>query len=136
MIVICIIGTLAGIAVPSYRNYIEQAKRVRCISEIKLIERELLSFYIENDTFPDGLDEIGLEAIQDPWKNPYEYLRVDGAGTGELRKDHFMVPVNTDFDLYSKGPDGKSLTPFTANPSRDDIVRANNGQYIGPVSSY
>jgi general secretion pathway protein G len=44
--------------------------------------------------------------------------------------------VNTDFDLYSKGKDGKSKIPFTAKASRDDIVRANNGRYIGPVSDY
>ena len=136
MIVICIIVTLAGIAVPSYKNYIEQAKRTRCISELKLIERELLSYYIDNEGFPDSLNDIGLATLEDPWKNPYEYLPVEGAKKGKLRKDHFMVPVNTDFDLYSKGPDGKSSTPFTAKSSRDDIVRANNGQYVGSVSSY
>ena len=53
-----------------------------------------------------------------------------------MRKDHKMVPVNSDFDLYSKGRDGKSQTPFTSKASRDDIVRANNGRYIGLVSGY
>ena len=47
-----------------------------------------------------------------------------------------MVPVNSDFDLYSMGPDGDSRAPFTAKASRDDIVRASNGGFIGPVSEF
>jgi general secretion pathway protein G len=46
------------------------------------------------------------------------------------------VPVNSDFDLYSMGPDGQSKPPFTAAASRDDIVRASNGGFIGPVSDF
>ena len=118
-------------------NYIERAKKIRCIAEMRLIEKELLAYCIDhNETFPDDLNAIGLGNLIDPWGNPYEYLPCEGAKKGKLRKDHFMVPVNTDFDLYSKGPDGKSVAPFTAKASRDDIVRANNGQYMGPVSGY
>jgi len=46
------------------------------------------------------------------------------------------VPINSDYDLYSKGPDGLSLKPLTAAPSRDDIVRANNGSFIGIAADY
>ena len=55
---------------------------------------------------------------------------------GQLRKDKNLVPINTDYDLYSKGPDGKSVTPLTANSSRDDIIRANNGAYVGEAEDY
>ena len=34
------------------------------------------------------------------------------------------------------GYDGASVAPFTAKVSRDDIVRANNGGYIGPAADY
>ena len=47
-----------------------------------------------------------------------------------------MVPVNSDYDLYSMGRDGKSNAPFTAKMSRDDIVRANDGQFVGLASEY
>jgi general secretion pathway protein G len=53
-----------------------------------------------------------------------------------MRKDHLLAPVNADFDLYSMGKDGQSMVPFTAKASRDDIVRANNGGYVGLVSDY
>ena len=55
---------------------------------------------------------------------------------GQARKDHFLVPLNSDYDLYSKGPDGKSSPPLTAEASRDDIIRANDGAYFGLASDY
>jgi general secretion pathway protein G len=57
-------------------------------------------------------------------------------GNGKARKDHSLVPLNTDYDLYSKGPDKASVSPLTAKSSRDDILRANNGRFVGPASSY
>lgn len=52
------------------------------------------------------------------------------------RKDHALHPLNTDFDLYSCGKDGETAKPLTAQKSRDDIIRANDGQYIGLASNY
>jgi len=46
------------------------------------------------------------------------------------------VPLNTDYDLYSQGPDGQSVSPLTAAKSRDDIIRANNGDFIGTAEDY
>lgn len=59
-----------------------------------------------------------------------------GGGVGQARKDQFLVPLNSDYDLYSKGPDGKSSPPLTAKESRDDIIRANDGAYFGLASEY
>ena len=55
---------------------------------------------------------------------------------GMVRKDKNLVPINSDFDLYSMGPDGESVSPLTANSSRDDIVRGRNGDYIGNAAEY
>jgi len=136
MIVVAIIGTLSAIAVPNYIGYRQKAMVARAISELKIMEKEILIYAAEKGTFPNTLAQIGLDTLKDPWGNSYQYLPVEGAKKGKLRKDHFMVPVNTDFDLYSMGPDGNSVAPFTAKASRDDIVRANDGQYIGSVSGY
>ena len=46
------------------------------------------------------------------------------------------MPVNSDFDLYSLGADGKSAVAFTAKNSHDDVVRANNGAFIGLAEDY
>ena len=47
-----------------------------------------------------------------------------------------MVPINTYFDLYSMGPDGQSVSPLTAKVSRDDIIYAHDGEYIGPAYAF
>jgi len=54
----------------------------------------------------------------------------------KARIDHQLHPINCDYDLYSKGADGKSTAPLTAKISQDDIIRANNGGYVGLVSNY
>ena len=137
MIVVGIIGTLAAIATPNYLSYRQKALMLKVVTEIKLIERELILYQIDNFDLPISLAQIGLDTLRDPWGNPYQYLNFATVnGNGKKRKDLSMVPVNTNFDLYSMGRDGKSSTPFTAKASRDDIVRANDGGYIGSVSNY
>ena len=47
-----------------------------------------------------------------------------------------MNPLNTDFDLYSMGPDGQTQKQLTAAKARDDIVRAGNGGFIGKAEDH
>lgn len=141
MIVIAILATLAGIAVPVFASYVDRARVSRARIEIKNISQEIQAFFVDHQRYPDSLSDIGLSGIKDPYGNPYQYLPALFGKNGKpmvanMRKDHNLVPVNTDFDLYSMGKDGKSVAPFTAKASLDDIVRANNGQYIGLVSGY
>jgi len=139
MVVIAIIGTLAAIAIPNYISYKNRALIAETIAEISTIEIDISEYVLENGELPDSLDDVGLGDLRDPWGNPYEYLRIDGGGLkgkGKLRKNRSLVPVNSDYDLYSKGKDGKSQTPFTAKSSQDDIVRANDGGFVGLVSDY
>ena len=137
MVSVCIIGVLSAIATPFYLGYRQRARVAVAIADMKTIEAAIFNFFADNAALPDTLVQVGLDNFLDPWGNPYAYVRIDGGeikDKGKLRKDHFMVPVNTDFDLYSKGKDGNSSSPFTAKASRDDIVRAYNGGYYGKVS--
>jgi general secretion pathway protein G len=139
MIVIVIIGILSSIAIPAYFSSKEKARIAATISEIKILEKMIQAYNIDYGAYPDNLNELEMKKLKDPWGNPYRYYKIEGRtqkGVGKMRKDRNMVPVNTDFDLYSKGKDGQSKTPFTAKTSRDDIVRANNGRFIGLVSDY
>jgi general secretion pathway protein G len=141
-IVFAILGTLAAIAIPNYLKYKSKAQMALVVTEIRVLEKEIENYAAEHGNYPGSLDDIGMGHIKDPWGNPYQYLKIDGEdlkGGGKdkkMRKDHFMVPVNSDFDLYSMGPDGDSQAPFTAKASRDDIVRANDGEYVGLASEY
>ena len=136
MIVIALVGTLSAIAVPNYMEHRERAKVVQAIADIRAMEKMIANFGIDNDRLPASLAEIGMGGHLDPWQAPYQYVRVAGTPRGALRKDRFMVPVNSDFDLYSMGRDRRSVPPFTAQQSRDDIVRAGDGAYVGRASDF
>jgi len=136
MVVIAIIGTLAAIAIPNYLSYRERAKVTVAITEIKGIERDITAFEADIGRLPVSLVEAGRGNPLDPWGNPYVYYPVDSVPMGILRKDKSLVPVNSDYDLYSMGADGKSQAPFTAKASQDDIVRANNGAFTGLAQNY
>jgi general secretion pathway protein G len=52
------------------------------------------------------------------------------------RKDRFGVVLNTDFDLYSMGKDRISSDSLSAPNSHDDILRANDGAFVGLASNF
>ena len=102
--------------------------------DIEDIAQKIDDYSYENGHLPDSLIDIYGYVPLDPWNNPYEYLRINGGGIkgkGKLRKDKYMVPINSDYDLYSMGADGDSVPPLTASSSRDDIIRAQNGGFFG-----
>jgi general secretion pathway protein G len=132
---VAIIAVIGAIAIPAFNGYIERSRVARAVSDIGTLSLQLYRWHLNTRTWPATLGEAGLGAV-DPWGRPYVYLRVAGANPGALRKDRNLVPINTDFDLYSVGPDGQSVPPLTAQKSQDDVVRANNGTYIGLGANY
>jgi general secretion pathway protein G len=138
MIVTAILGTLSALAVPNYLKYKENARVAVARTDIRMIEKQIKGYEIDNNRLPDNLNNVFTTNPIDPWNNPYQYVRITGEKSqrGILRKDHFMVPVNTDYDLYSMGKDGRSQSAFTSDASQDDVVRVNNGGFVGLVSDY
>jgi len=141
MIAIAIIGILASIAIPIYIKYKEEARIEVAITEMKIIEKKIVNLVEGNGKLPEDLRDIGMDKIIDPWGRPYKYLKIFGSddvkdGKGKPRKNRSLHPINTDFDLYSLGRDGKSTAPLTSKISQDDIIRANNGGFMGLVSDY
>ena len=142
-----IIATLCAIAIPLTSDLLERFRVARVITDIQVFESEIAVFELLNGRLPDDLAEIGRGATRDAWGNTYEYLNfsaADDPGKGKdkdqekakVRKDHNLHPLNSTYDLYSKGKDGKSNAPLTAQASRDDIIRANDGGYVGLASGY
>lgn len=136
MFVIAMIAVLSAIAVPIYRAHLERVAVNRAIGDVHDIGLQLERWRLNNGRFPATLAEAGLGGRADPWGSNYRYLNMDGARRGDMRKDRNLVPINTDFDLYSVGPDGRSVPPLTAPQSQDDIVRASNGAFVGLGSEY
>jgi general secretion pathway protein G len=133
MIVLALVATFAF---PAYQDSVNRARTTKAIVEISEISSKIDRYrYNNDDNFPPNLAEIN-SALIDPWGAPYIYLNLAGANRGDMRKNKNLVPINTDYDLYSKGPDGNSAPPLTAKKSHDDIVRANNGAFVGIAESY
>jgi general secretion pathway protein G len=134
--VMALIGLLSALAVPRYRDIIDKARVAKAIGDIKAIQTDLLS----QDSLPPSLAAINRGTMLDPWGRPYVYFKFPG-GKGSApppgaRRDKFLVPVNSEFDLYSLGKDGVTAIAFTAAPAHDDVVRANDGGYIGLAKSF
>ncbi len=140
LLTIAIVGTLAAIALPTYTNYMNKARNNQAMVDIREIESKIIAYQVEHGAPPDTLNQVGSGNCVDPWGKPYEYLRILGVAhhlvTGKWRKDGFMVPINSDYDLYSMGKNGRSGQPLTDSKSWDDIVRANNGGYVGLASGF
>jgi general secretion pathway protein G len=138
LVAVGIVATLAGMAFPAYLEFSYKARVGRAIAELETLQTEIEGFYLGTHTYPASLADIGRDTYLDPWGRPYRYLNIatSGAGLGALRKDRSLVPVNSDYDLYSVGRDGQTTPAFTAANSQDDVVRANNGGYLGLVRNY
>lgn len=132
IVAIAIVGILSGIAYPLYTEYIEKARIAVACMDIQNISATISSYYTDRLQYPETLAQVGYGNFLDPWGSPYQYLNIQTAkGKGKMRKDHFMVPINTDYDLYSMGKDRQSVPPLVAGVSKDDIIRARDGAYIG-----
>jgi len=114
MVVVVILGILAGLVVPRLLDRPEEARRTKAVMQIKSIEEALALYKLDNGMFPETSQ--GLEALvekpekgripikyrdggyldkipQDPWNNEYIYL---------------SPGLNGDYDLISYGADGES----------------------------
>ncbi len=114
MVVVVILGILAGIVVPRLLDRPEEARRTKAAVQIRSLEEALGMFKLDNGFYPST--EQGLKALVekpssgrvpsrfkeggyinkvpvDPWGSPYLYLSPGARG---------------DFDLFSYGPDGES----------------------------
>jgi len=115
MVVIVILGILAGLIVPRIMGRPEEARRMKARVQVESMETALKLYKLDNGNYPTT--EQGLQALveapavgqlarawreggylekgkvpQDPWGNDYVYL---------------SPGVNGDYDLTSYGADGE-----------------------------
>lgn len=139
IVVMVVLTLLTTMAIPTYNGYTQRARVAAAIGDISGLSLEVEKFRLKNNgRIPLTLEEMGVEIPLDPWSQAYVFLNIPAAGPGKgaVRKDGKLNPLNTDFDLYSLGRDGKSAGPLSAKDSRDDIVRASNGAFIGLGEDY
>ena len=115
MVVIVILGVLAGLIIPRIMGRPEEARRMKARVQIESIETALKLYKLDNGSYPST--EQGLQALieaptvgqlprawreggylekgrvpKDPWENEYVYL---------------SPGVHGDFDISSYGADGE-----------------------------
>ena len=140
IIAVAVGALLLSIAVPAYFNHMQRLKVGQASQDLMAISLALERYRTVHDfKLPDSLDALtGVPAI-DPWGRPYEYLNfaapIPGIN-GKIRKDHNLHPLNTQFDLYSLGADGRSVPPLTARASHDDVIYARDGSFVGLAKDF
>lgn len=134
LVVVAVLATLAGAA---YSSHMKEAMDSRAEGDIMEIEGRIEAYRALNGALPASLAQVNENQLLDPWGHGYQYLNFTGLkGKSQMRKDRNLVPINSDYDLYSRGADGASLPPLLAPVSQDDIIRAGNGGYVGLASDY
>lgn len=95
MVVVVIIGLLAGAVVVKVGGYMETAKTNRAKSDIATIVDAVEAYHLQNGRYPtneEGLKNLPLKNRTDPWGNAYEY----------------NCPGHTEpFEVVSFGADGR-----------------------------
>ena len=143
LITVAVLSIILSMAVPVFSRALNDARNTHAIGDIKALEKEIMFFEARNGSLPVTLNDIGAGAWVDPWGLPYQYtnfstLKANKQGkiTGGARKDKNLHPINSSYDLYSMGEDGETVLPLTAKASLDDIVRANDGSFVGLAENY
>jgi len=139
VIALGIMGVLSAITLSQYLAYIDRVKVARAVIELKDITAQLDPIAFEGGQLPNSLAAIGLGGRVDPWGRPYVYLKIQGGSLiakSRSRKDQFLVPINSDYDLYSLGKDGKTQPAISSPVSLDDVIRGNDGAFLGLAAKY
>jgi len=132
LVVVAIIGILSGIGLSGFSKIRVQARNTRAAAEIRVIEKDINSYAVEKGAYPPSLAEIGRADLIDPWGHRYEY-RLFSAGN---MRTIAGVDQNPDYDLFSVGADGNFDQSIMDPRSRDDIIRLNEGRWVGYAANY
>jgi general secretion pathway protein G len=101
MIVVVIIGLLAGLVTFATTGIMERAKRKKAFGDVSTLAGAVDQYYLANGKLPDnreGLQVLAPSFIKvlpkDPWGNPYVYVQPGKSGSGT-------------YDIISYGADGR-----------------------------
>jgi len=91
MIVVVIIGLLAGAVTLSTRHFMDRAKQTRARSDLSTFKSAIAAFYADNGRYPsndEGLKSLTPKYVEqihnDPWGQPYQYNQPGRNGPYEI----------------------------------------------------
>ncbi len=137
MTAVSVVAILCTLGISSYQSSVQKARVAAATADIMSIATLINRYLNLHFAPPPDLATVGCDKMLDPWGRPYVYLPFTGLnGKAQMRKDKNLVPINSQYDLYSVGADGASKPPLTVPVSMDDVILANDGNYIGLAADY
>lgn len=136
LLVIAVLTILLVIAMKSLVDGVKRTKNLRASIELKQIQQVINLYQEDYKILPPDLATVELGNMKDPWGTLYQYQNYDLISKGARRKDRNLNPLNSSYDLWSNGRDLKTNKQLNAFYARDDIIRANDGEFIGLASNY
>ena len=107
MIVVVIIGLLAGLVGPKLLRNLDKAKNNTANMQAALLKNGIKDYYMDMDKFPDKLDDLITKPSDAKWDGPYidaSKIPLDPWGNEykmECKKEGRTIKV------WSCGPDGQ-----------------------------
>ena len=120
MVVIVIIGLLAGAVALQVTGYMDSAEINRAKSDIATIIDAVELYRLENKRYPtneEGLEVLSIDNLKDPWGNRYEYNSPGSSGEP--------------FEIVTYGSDGREGGEGTAADMYSWQVRERAGRAGG-----
>lgn len=127
ILVSAILAVLAMLTMPAFAQLTTRAREVRCMQEIRELERTITAQAMERGgVFSATWEQVGMAPPLDPWGRAYVI-------SAPFRKD--ITFINESFDLYSAGADGLTAQDIADAESLDDVLRAGDGGFVGRVEN-
>ena len=136
LIVLLIIAAMAWIGIPAYQGYIARTQVVDAVTTITRMSQDIKDYEKRMGNLPATLADVNYAGRVDPWGRSYVYLNLRATHGAGARKDKGLKPLNSDFDLYSVGPDGVTALSLSNSAARDDVLRARDGGFYGTAEEF
>jgi general secretion pathway protein G len=135
LIATALVAVGADALVGGISGQLEQTRIERAKQEIGQIAGAIEAYRTRRHELPGSLTDLGPSAPLDPWGHAYEYVNFDASGTVG-QKNYDGLPVNSEYDLYSAGPNGRTDANLRSAAALDDIVRARDGGFVGSAVDF
>ena len=125
LVVLVIIGLLAGLVAPQFLGEIDNAKRQTAEAQIKMLKNSISALYLDIGRYPTS--EEGLKLLSSPpmdenskpfWKGPY------------LDEDLPLDPWNTAYQYSVPGKNGRPFALYSLGADKQ-LGGTDNNEDIG-----
>jgi len=111
IIVVTILAILAGLIIPRYVGRVEEARKVKVVTQIRELMKALELYRLDNSKYPSteqGLQALVEQPTSEPqplkWRQYMDKIPKDAWGNDYI----YLCPgTHGAFDIISIGPDGK-----------------------------